>query len=199
MQYELINRSHSRRREVEQFICERYWVSFKACLQNLPDILLVVRDENEMVAACGIQLADQRALFSEYYLAEPVESYKVANQSMPARLQIAEVGSMAAISASYLPDLFMAIINALTQLKREVAIFTATRYLHLKLSRLGITLTTLALARESALPISLQDIWGDYYQHQPMVFAGWVAQGKHLIVPSKLNSGVPERVKAIAC
>lgn len=199
MQYELINRSHSRRHDVEHFICERYWISFKACLQSLPDILLVVLEDNAIVAACGIQLADQRALFSEYYLDVPVEFYEVANQAMPAREKIAEVGSMAAISADYLPDLFVAIVKALTELQRDVVVFTATRYLNLKLARSGITLTTLAHANESALPLSLQDIWGDYYQHQPMVFAGWVAQRKHLKVPQQTSPRTPNRVEAIAC
>jgi len=199
MQYELINRSHTLRREVEQFICERYWISFKACLQNLPEMLLVVFEDNAIVAACGIQLAEQRALFSEYYLTNPVESYQVAHKAMPTRDKIAEVGSMAATSAVYLPLLFSAIVSALKDLRREVAVFTATRYLNLKLARSGVKLTILAQANESALPIELQSIWGDYYQHEPMVFAGWVAQGKFLQAPLESTKASFSLLESIAC
>ncbi|RWU11631.1 thermostable hemolysin-like protein [Pseudidiomarina gelatinasegens] len=178
MQYQLVTKNHTRRAQVEQFICERYWLSFKACLSQLPDTLLAVNDHEQLVAACGLQFAEQRTLFSECYLNKPLTSHDIAGLPMPKRDEIAEVGSMAAISATYLPTLFAAIVHALEVHQRSAVVFTATRYLQLKLERSGIALSYLADATQSALPSELQNLWGDYYQHQPRVLAGWTHQGQ---------------------
>ena len=177
MQYEIITRQHRRREETERFICERYWFSFKACLTSLPDTLLAVTAQGQLVAACGLQFAEQQPLFSEYYLHHPIEKLSIDANTLVGRHQIAEVSSMATTSATYLQPLFAAIVAVLQDLERTLVVFTATGYLKRSLERSGIQLKHLADATISALPEQLQGLWGDYYRHQPMVLAGWVEQG----------------------
>ncbi|AVJ57337.1 hypothetical protein C5610_07870 [Idiomarina sp. OT37-5b] len=96
---------HPLRSQVEAFICERYWLNFKACLRQLPSHLLAVFDEQtdnldgELVAACGIQFADQQVLFSQAYLDRSPQHYCIDGRPLPGYGQLAEVGSMAAVAA----------------------------------------------------------------------------------------------------
>lgn len=183
MRHHWIMPDHPLRSQVEAFICERYWLNFKACLRQLPSHLLAVFDEQtdnldgELVAACGIQFADQQVLFSQAYLDRSPQHYCIDGRPLPGYGQLAEVGSMAAVAVDYLPSLFGAVIEELQPLGRTAVIFTATRALQKYFARQGIVLTQLAEARPTALPESVRDLWGNYYQHQPLVLAGWLKQG----------------------
>lgn len=167
MLYQIIEPNHPQRHAVENFICERYWVHFNACLNHLPQRLIAVFEGNQIVAACGMQLAEEGPLFSEYYLNRPLQ---------PARHKLAEVGSMAVLNGSYLQPLFVAIHQAAQDFQRDHLLFTVTRFLQLKLTRLGIQAQAIASAHESALPRTLQNLWGNYYQQQPQVFMAAVKQ-----------------------
>ncbi len=168
---------HPLREQVESFICERYWLNFNACLRSLPRLLIVVFDDAKLIAACGVQLADEQPLFSQTYLTKPITGYQVNSRPLPPPERLAEVGSMAALDPSYLPLLFRAVVRLLNSHNRTAVIFTATRALQKYFSRLGIALTALETAQQSALPESTRDLWGNYYQHQPVVLAGWLEQG----------------------
>ncbi|MFD2633124.1 thermostable hemolysin [Idiomarina piscisalsi] len=168
---------HPLREQVETFICERYWLNFHACLRTLPRLLIAVFEESRLVAACGVQLADEQALFSQAYLTQPLENYRVSNKPLPQSENLAEVGSMAALTPTYLPHLFRAVVRLLDDKGRDVVIFTATRALQKYFRRIGVALTELETAQKSALPESVRDLWGNYYQHQPTVLAGWLTDG----------------------
>lgn len=180
MHYQWIDKSHPQRGQVEHFICERYWLSFKACLQNLPPRLLAVFHGDKLIAACGVQFAEQQELFSEQYLPQPLQQYQIHQKRIDDRRQLAEIGSMAALDASHLPVLFGVIVKALLGEQKEALVFTATRALQRYFARQGISLTQLAIAEKAALPESAQDIWGNYYNHSPMLLAGWLEQGADL-------------------
>lgn len=167
MTYQLIDLNHPQRHAVERFICERYWVHFNACLNHLPPRLIAVFEGTQIVAACGMQLAEEAPLFSEYYLNQPLEQ---------PRHKLAEVGSMAVLSGNYLQPLFFAIHQAAHDFQRQHLLFTVTRFLQLKLTRLGIQAQAIAPAYEQALPATLQNLWGSYYQQQPQVFMAAVQQ-----------------------
>ncbi|TDP38312.1 thermostable hemolysin [Idiomarina aquatica] len=168
---------HPLREQVETFICNRYWLNFNACLRTLPRLLVAVFDDEVLVAACGVQLADEQRLFSQTYLNQPLHAYQVSSRPLPAAEKLAEVGSMAALAASYLPHLFGAVVKLLGNIQRSAVIFTATRALQKYFRRMGVALTALETAQISALPESVRELWGSYYQHQPVVLAGWLTQG----------------------
>lgn len=180
MHYQWIKPTHHHRALVETFICDRYWLNFNASLNQLPEELLAVYKNGSLVAACGIQFAEQNPLFSQCYLDKPLQQYSVGNKPLPAVEYIAEVGSMAALASSYLPLLFKAVIESLLLRGIAAVVFTATRTLQKYFARQGVELTLLAEAKKTSLPESIRGIWGNYYEHRPLVFGGWLSQGRPL-------------------
>ncbi len=183
MAFQFILPGHPQRKIVEAFICERYWLHFNACLSHLPERLLAVFEprqddqhqsfEARVVAACGIQLAEESALFSEYYLPKVLEQIFAGTYQ---RTDFAEVGSLAVADARYLTDLFKAVHEAAQSLQRQQLVSTITRFLQVKLQRLGVQVQQLADAREQCLPQAMQGLWGNYYQQQPRVIVADVTQ-----------------------
>lgn len=183
MAFQFILPDHPQRKIVEGFICQRYWLHFNACLSHLPERLLAVFEpsqenqhecsESIVVAACGIQLAEESALFSEYYLPEALERLFAGTYQ---RNDFAEVGSLAVADARYLIELFNAVREAAQSLQRQQLVFTITRFLQVKLQRLGIQVQQLAEAHEHCLPQTMQGLWGNYYQQQPRVIVADVTQ-----------------------
>lgn len=178
MRYFWVLPEHPHRHEVESFIRQRYWDNFNAQLRFFPTRLIALTHHGRLVAACGIQLADQQPLFSQVYLQQPLQSYLVNSRPLPDDAQLAEVGSMAAVAPIYLPELFAAVVKLLRPLARNAVIFTATRALQNYFRRIGITLTELENAQPSALVPTECAQWGSYYEHQPKVVAGWLEQGR---------------------
>ena len=193
-----IHSSDPRRLEVEHFICERYWFSFNACLTQLPENILAVYQNDLLVAACGVQFADQKTIFSEQYMDQALCNYSVLGKPVPARHAIAEIGSMATLGRRYLPYLVEAIVFALRDVQRTLIVFTATRGLAHFLERRGIELQKLALAERSKLDLDANAEWGSYYAHQPSVFAGWTASYKlaDTIPPQSLVQSFQETAHA---
>ena len=60
MRYQWVTTTQANRSSVEAFICERYWLNFNACLSQLPEVLLALYENDTLVAACGIQFAEQK-------------------------------------------------------------------------------------------------------------------------------------------
>lgn len=194
---------HPQRQQVESFICERYWLNFNACLLTLPRLLIAVFDDTTggkptLVAACGVQFADEQPLFSQIYLNQPLANYRIQNKAMPMAERLAEVGSMAALAANYLPHLFQAVVKLLRNKQRTAIIFTATRALQKYFRRMGVALTTLEIANSSALPASWRSRWGNYYQHQPVVLGGWLAQGDVFEQVPGTSSRMTQQVQEVA-
>lgn len=92
MRYLWVLPDHPRRYEVESFIRQRYWESFNAQLRFFPTQLVALIHEERLVAACSIQLADQQPLFSQIYLRQPLQNYRVNSRRLPDDTQLAEVG-----------------------------------------------------------------------------------------------------------
>ena len=199
MRYQWVTTTQANRSSVEAFICERYWLNFNACLSQLPEVLLALYENDTLVAACGIQFAEQKPLFSEFYLDKPLQQYSVGNKPMPALENIAEVGSMAALAPPYLPLLFQAVIDSLLSRGITAVVFTATRALQKYFARQGIELTLLAEAKKNALPESVRDIWGNYYEHTPFVLVGWLSQGHALFTNQRPASVFRSTVGAASC
>lgn len=199
MHYQWITPAHANRTSVEAFICDRYWLNFNACLSQLPEALLALYENNTLVAACGIQFAAQKPLFSECYLDKPLQQYSVGNKCLPAIENIAEVGSMAALAPAYLPLLFQAVIDSLLSRGITAVVFTATQALQKYFSRQGIELTLLAEAKKNALPDSIRDIWGNYYEHRPLVLGGWLNQGHALFTKQRSASVFMSTAGAASC
>lgn len=171
--------THPLRRHVEQFICEKYWFTFSACLASLPEQLIGLCDDNsELVAACGFSIADKRPLFSERYLGQSVEE-RIAQlfSTSVTRNRIAEIGSLACRNHTYLPMLFAAVVRHACLHQIDYLLFTATAQLRRHFQRLALPTQVLGNAPVVALPEAERAQWGAYYDRQPMVLAGRTADG----------------------
>lgn len=180
----LIHRQHPRRAEVEQFICQKYWFSFAACLSQLPEHLLcLTTSDGEIVAACAMTPAAERPLFSERYLSAPVETQLSETFHTPVqRRQIAEVGSLACRDFSWLPVLFASVVDCAELLAIPYLLFTATAQLRRHLERFKLPTAIIAEAPAVALPETERQQWGSYYQRHPLVLAGRTADGHDLLL-----------------
>lgn len=178
----LVGRQHPRRTDVEQFICQKYWFSFAACLSQLPEHLLcLTTDAGEIVAACAVTPAAERPLFSERYLTTSVErQLSEAFQTPVHRRQIAEVGALACRDFSWLPVLFASVVDCAELLAIPYLLFTATAQLRRHLQRFHLPTAIIAEAPAVALPESERQQWGSYYQRHPLVLAGRTADGHPL-------------------
>lgn len=177
MRYFWVLPEHPQRHEVESLIRQRYRDNFNAQLRSFPERLIALTHEQHLVAACSVQLADRQPLFSQVYLQRSLQHYVVNSHPLPDNAQLAEVGSMAAAAAAYLPELFCAVVKLLRPLGRTAVLFTATQALQKYFRRMGITLTQLECATPDVLEPAERGRWGSYYAHQPKVLAGWLEQG----------------------
>lgn len=186
------DRSHPRRSEIEYFICQRYWLSFSACLSNLPDQLIYIVDEtDQLIAACALTTAVKTSaqhgetlqqLFSEMYLTEPAEQRLSEMYATPVtRAQVIEVGSMACLNHHYLAALFTAVLQVTSATSSDYLIFTATSPLRRHLKRMQLPSMVLTEAQQTALPVAKRSSWGAYYDTKPQVVAGRIRDGEQFL------------------
>jgi hypothetical protein len=152
----LIDEKHPRRKQVEQFIAQRFSEVHGARLSVFMPVLIALFGENdEILAAVGIRSAATEVLFLEYYLDTSIENSIACNADqlmvVPERDRIVEENF-------------------------EWAVFTGCTSLHRMFSTLGIETIDLGRALQSRLPVD-QQTWGGYYEDSPRVVAGKVSRG----------------------
>lgn len=130
-------------------------------------------------AVMGYRRAGEDALFLERYLDAPVEQCVSLALSRPvARANIIEIGSLAADDAFAMVDLWATAANDLGG-ACEVAVATLTAPLRRMFTRMGVSLHALAPASRERSGDA--QTWGRYYESDPLVCAGIIAQGQHAI------------------
>ena len=98
---EILQQSSKDRAEVEDFLKTRYKKYYNAELTEfLPNILCLRDKDRKVIAALGFRIADNKPLFLEQYLSQPIEDHltELANTTQQ-RNRIVEVGSLASVSA----------------------------------------------------------------------------------------------------
>lgn len=182
VQFVDVRPGHPLRARAEQFICDKYWFTFSACLAALPEQLICLCDDTgDIVAACAFSIADHRKLFSERYLGHPVQEHiETVFLTRIQRQRIAEIGSLACLNHTYLPMLFAAVVDYASQHNVDFLLFTATAQLRRHLQRLQLPTQILANAPAVALPEAEREQWGKYYDRQPLVLAGRTQDGVRL-------------------
>jgi hypothetical protein len=134
--------------------------------------LLLLEEQQRIVAATGWRAARSDVLFLEHYLDQPIEEAmaQLANQRV-SRERIVEVGHLAAEKAGGTVQVVLALATHLDRLGYEWVVFTATRELIGIFTRLGLPLLALAPADPARLG-DAAGAWGHYYDSQPIVVAG---------------------------
>lgn len=132
---------------------------------------------NDRGAALGYQRAGPEPLFLETYLDEPIEiAVSRAFQSVIARDRIIEIGNFAADNALAMAELWGTAANDLGGCG-EVAVATLTAPLRRMFARIGLPIHVLAPADPARLGQSARQ-WGSYYELDPQVCAGRIAEGQ---------------------
>ncbi|MBT8436142.1 MAG: thermostable hemolysin [Gammaproteobacteria bacterium] len=177
----LIDDNHPRRKQVEQFIAQRFLEVHGAIISAFMPVLIALFGENdEIQAAVGIRGAAIEVLFLEYYLDTSIERSIACNADqlmvVPEREGIVEIGNLASIDRRAIRKLFKILAGLLHAESFEWAVFTGCTSLHRMFSTLGIETIDLGRALQSRLPVD-QQTWGGYYEDSPRVVAGKVSRG----------------------
>lgn len=163
-----------RRRQLENFIGERFVEHYGARIRQFMPCLLGLYDPmQQLQAALGVRCGQSGALFLERYLDAPVEQRiaELNGGSQPARGLIAEVGNLASLGAGHARLLIVALTDLLAAAGFRWVAFTGTSLLLNSFQRLGLSLLHLGPADGRRLGEELAD-WGSYYATQPQVMVG---------------------------
>jgi hypothetical protein len=136
--------------------------------------------EPDSLAALGYRRASEGPIFLESYLDAPVEvELGKAFGRQVARPEIVEIGNFAADNAFVMLELWGAAANDLAG-SSEIAVATLTAPLRRIFCRVGVPFVSLCKALPERLGEAAGD-WGSYYQQDPEVCAGLIAEGQAAI------------------
>ncbi len=131
----------------------------------------------KLCATLGYRRAHRETLFLERYLDQPVEQCLAAVLGRDvARDDVVEIGSLASCNAVAMIALWSRTANDLGG-DAEIAVAVLTAPLRRMFQRLGVNLVPLAKADPARLGPE-RAIWGSYYENDPVVCAGLVAEGQ---------------------
>jgi hypothetical protein len=189
--FDVLYRSDARRRDLEQFIAERYRGAYGARLTHFADALVgIAGSDATWSAAVGFTLAGLRPLFVEQYLdssAQDAISARVGD--LVKREHIVEVGNLAAASSGAARSVIVCMTRLLHDIGCRWVVFTSTRTLLNSFRRLGIATMELADANPARLPDGGES-WGTYYAHDPRVIAADIRLGlRHLAARGHTRRG----------
>ena len=161
-----------RRQEAEDFIRDVFHRHHEAHVRSFAPNLLLLEQQERVIAAVGWRGADQESLFLERYLDEPVELLmeRLTGQVF-SRERVVEVGHLASEKAGGSVQVIVSLARHLAREGYEWVVFTATRELVRIFTKLGLPLLALAKADPARLGAHAGD-WGRYYEAQPVVVAG---------------------------
>lgn len=128
-------------------------------------------------AALGYRRAAAEPLFLEAYLDHPIETaLEKSLGRVVVRDAIVEIGNLASCNASAMVALWARTANDLGN-SAEIAVAVLTAPLRQMFRRLGVTLIELVPADRARVVDDGSD-WGRYYDLEPMVCAGFIADGQ---------------------
>jgi len=169
----LLDPAHPERAGAEAFVRSIFTQAYGARLDTFyPVLLRITRADGSYAAVAGIRPAGGQALFSEYYLDQPIEQ-----RLNTGRHRIVEVGNLAPANAGQARWLIGAVTAFLAGAGFSRVVFTAVPRLKNAFSRMGIPLIRLANARSGCLPDGMAQAWGSYYKQDPAVFSGDIQNG----------------------
>ncbi|AEY00331.1 thermostable hemolysin [Oceanimonas sp. GK1] len=175
------------RRRLQDFIQSAYRRAFDARIPHfLPVLVGLYRADGELVAACGLQLAGTAPLYLEQYLDQPIERLLGKHHPQPVhRAGLVEIGNLATSAPGNGRLMFAAVCRQLYRQGQQWVVFTATQTLLNSFHRLHLSPLELAPADPARVGEDAEH-WGRYYQHQPRVMAGELAEGHRILAGNSL-------------
>lgn len=159
------------RARIQSYIHQRYQHRFGATLTEWLPTLVSVQKNGEILAAAGYRGAED-PLFLERYLAAPIEQYLRDQDAPVARSRIVEAGQFAALRPGAGRLLVPLLARHLHEQGFDWAVSTLTSELHHLFARMGLAHQPISAATPDHLSERERKDWGNYYAHDPRVFAG---------------------------
>lgn len=177
-QLSLVLEQDAGRVELEGFIHACFAAVHHADVHHyLPELLSLHDSHGRLIAAAGMRLAGNNALFLEHYLDEPLESaVSRLTGGVHAREGMVEVGNLASLSAGSARIMIIAVTWLLASRGLQWVAFTGAATLLNSFQRLGLEPVVLVEADPERLNGERAQ-WGTYYSQHPQVFAGNIQQG----------------------
>lgn len=164
------------RRATEDFIAAGFRKAYGAQLGEFMPELMALRDDAELVAACGLRRAAAGPLFLEQYLDHPADELLCRLTEGPVeRSRLIEVGNLSVSRPGYARHFVAWLTQHLHGAGMHWALFSAVPALRNNFMRLGIPMLMLAPADPQRIPADTRSNWGSYYDQQPQVTAVHVA------------------------
>jgi hypothetical protein len=110
----------------ERFISATFLRTYGATLRRFFPLIMALRLDGGLVAACGLRYASSGPLFLESYLDQPIEA--LLSSSKGARVDrsaIVEVGNLAVARGGYARQLIISLTLHLKQEQADWAVFSA--------------------------------------------------------------------------
>ena len=166
------------RAAVEAFIATEFAKHFNARVSEfMPTLAALYSESGEMKAAVGYRPAAASSLFLEVYTSAPIEEvlYRQAGIRVP-RAEIVEVGGLACRGGRAAMEMVKALAPVLIESGFSWVVFTGADTVRNVFQRLDLRTVALCIANKSLLGERWQE-WGRYYDHNPVVMAGRIAEG----------------------
>lgn len=171
-------RGSARRHEIEEFIRCEFRDHFGADLKHfMPQLVALHAPDGAVRAAVGCRSAAAEGLFLETYTIKPVETLIAERVGIAVpRTQILEVGSLACVNGRAATEIVLALVPALIEAGFTWVVFTGADTVRNVFRRLRLVPHALCVADQTMLGAE-RHAWGRYYDHNPIVMAGRIADG----------------------
>jgi hypothetical protein len=142
--------------------------------------------DGSLLAAVGYRSAALESLFLEVYTQAPIEEVirRQTGIDVP-RSQIVEVGSLACTGGRAAMEIVTSLVPALIEDGFSWVVFTGADTVRNVFRRLNLKPVSLCIANKSMLGDRQQE-WGSYFDHNPVVMAGRIADGIVALEPMSI-------------
>jgi hypothetical protein len=166
------------RATLEEFVRREFRTHFGARIrQFMPELLGLHGPDGSIRAVVGCRPAAAEPLFLETYTREPIEiALASLNGFSVPREDIVEIGSLACRNATAAVAIVRSLIPYLLRAGFSWVVFTGADTVMNVFRHLGLTPSALCPADPALLGDARCD-WGTYYDHEPHVMAGRIADG----------------------
>ncbi len=163
---------------LEEFVRSEFLAHFGATIRHfMPQLLCLTGASGDIRAVVGCRAAAAERLFLEAYTGAPIEHVLAAqNGFFVPRERIVEIGSLACRNATAAVAIVRALVPHLTSAGFSWAVFTGADTVMNVFRSLGLAPRALCPANPLSLGEARYD-WGTYYDHNPHVMAGRIADG----------------------
>ena len=173
---------NARRARIEAFVQQAFARRHGACIRSFMPTLLALQGRDERVCGVvGFRNGSAEPLFLERYLARPVEAeLSERTGQLIERGRIVEVGNLASLSCRAAFHLVAILPRVLIERGNQWIVFTATSAVRGILEKFSAPMIELASASREC--IDERDDWGQYYDNDPRVMAGYLPDGIGLVL-----------------